>query len=579
MKKRIVCAVLVSLLLVLTAYTVGFTQLTKIQGSTYVYPDDFPGQTLQEAIDNAIVVDEDTIVVRAGTYNVHLEINKSITLEGFDRTTTILDGVNVAFGNVINMTACHVTIREFTIENGRTGIDINSSYNNVSGNIVKDNENGIWIHLSKDNELSDNEIKDNTHNFGVTVGGNFSFFNHTIGPSNTVNGKPVYYWVDHHNEQIPSDAGYVAVIDSTNITVKDLDLSNNIQGVVFMNTKDSAIENVTCSYSRGTGLYLCNSSNNLIAGNVASNNPNGFGLYLSNSGNNVVADNVASNNENGIALEFSSSNNSVTGNLVSHCIEVGLTLDSNCNDNVLCNNEVSNNAFGIILAESHNNTFFENTVSNHYFYAITFYRSNDTVFFHNNIFAPPQFAALAISPASNILDNGHEGNYWSSYGGEDMNGDGIIDTSYEINADNVDRYPLKRKWEPIREFQVSRGYKNATVTSFSNSTLASFNFHKDLKQISFNITSGANGFCNITIPRDWLDGPFELYVYDTPTAFDLKQNATHSILYFTYGPCTKHIKITGTKLTHILGDINNDGIVDIVDIVMVALNFGYEDQG
>ena len=41
-----------------------------------------------------------------------------------------------------------------------------------------------------------------------------------------------------------------------------------------------------------------------------------------------------------------------------------------------------------------------------------------------------------------MWDNGAEGNYWNNYNGTDTNGDGIGDTPYAIDANNMDNYPL-----------------------------------------------------------------------------------------------------------------------------------------
>ncbi len=48
-------------------------------------------------------------------------------------------------------------------------------------------------------------------------------------------------------------------------------------------------------------------------------------------------------------------------------------------------------------------------------------------------------------------DNGTTGNYWSNYQGKDNNSDGIADTSYVIDENNQDNFPLIVQWYPPTE--------------------------------------------------------------------------------------------------------------------------------
>ena len=84
----------------------------------------------------------------------------------------------------------------------------------------------------------------NQYNFGVS-GHNLQDYIHDIAVSNIVDGKPVIYWVNQTNKQPPTNAGYVAIINCTKITVKNFSLIKNWQAVLLAYTTNSTIKNFT----------------------------------------------------------------------------------------------------------------------------------------------------------------------------------------------------------------------------------------------------------------------------------------------------------------------------------------------
>ncbi|HEC75756.1 MAG TPA: hypothetical protein ENI33_00660, partial [Thermoplasmatales archaeon] len=100
---------------------------------------------IQYAIDNAS--DGDTIFVYNGTYYENVVINKSISLIGEDKNTTIIDGNNS--GDVVYVGADGVNISDFTIRNSNSsyaGIRVCSEYNTIFKCSVSDNYYGIWLY-------------------------------------------------------------------------------------------------------------------------------------------------------------------------------------------------------------------------------------------------------------------------------------------------------------------------------------------------------------------------------------------------------------------------------------------------
>lgn len=582
------------LLGLLTATTLGIAlygvRISANPGVLIVDPRGPPHGThssISEALADAL--DDDIIWVRNGTYYEHLVVNKSVTIK-WDYITydpalpshrAIVDGSEI--GVVFNVTASNVAIFNLTIQNGREGIHLVSTAVNTSiisnlavlntqygiyvdsaNNIIKENmltDNGFGMHVdSGGNFLRNNVMLNNTHNFGIE-----NFTNNDIDPSNTVNGKPIHIWIDKHYTQVPPNAGYVALVNSTNIAVEDLKLSNNDYGIRLINTVNSTIANVEASHNKRYGVYLFNAEN-ISVQNV----------------------NASYNHETGIYLHYSK-NNLIGGNGVSHNDMSGIDLDYS-DSNTISDNIISYNYGGIQLIYSESNGVIRNKICYNEWMNIVAQDSSNNKFYHNNIEHGEPARQTWYLDSYDLWDNSAEGNYWSDYNVTypdvvDANGDGIWDHPYEINAHNYDPNPLVRPWKSVRLFNVAKTvpynrFKGYNITVHSDHVIASLNFSRigeDIypRLLSFNVTAGSSGFWNITIPRAWLDGPFRLWINDNPRTFLLKQNASHSSLCFMYATAVQHqVRILAVKSGGVLGDLNEDGKIDIKDVASVAILFG-----
>jgi len=349
-----------------------------VNGKPLVYLENASNQSVGEA-GQVILVNCEYIRVE----NLNLS-NTTVGLQLFETNNTLISGNNIT--------------------NNADGIQLSFSSNNIiSGNTITNNRGyGIALDCSSNNTLRNNNMVGNRFNFRVS-GGEPSFVN-DVDVSNTVDGKPIYYWINKQDMIVPLDAGCVVLVDCTRITVQNLNLTNNGQGILLAKSNNTSIRqnNIT---NNTVGIYLLwssynSSSSNSIYGNTITNNT--VGIHLSSSSNNSVSGNTITNNNYGIDLS-SSSNNSIVGN-----------------------NIINNGWYGIALFSSNN------------------------IIYHNNFIDNAQ---QAYAWGYHMWDDGYPsgGNFWSDYNGTDVysgtfqnetGSDGIGDTPYIIDANNVDHYPI-----------------------------------------------------------------------------------------------------------------------------------------
>jgi len=354
--KKIVLLAFLSVLLSLTIFEAQFVAPLKATGEPPI--EVWTDYTL----DRDISFSGDGFIIKAN--DVVLNLNGH-TISGCGM------GIGIRFYYVSGVTVKNGVVKQF-----ERGIQLWYSSNcSVFDNNANNNEYGIQIHWgSSSNVLRNNSMTDNSYNFDVRYPR--YEFPQDIDVSNTVNEKPIYYLVNQHDLKVPADAGYLAAIDSTNITVEDLILTNNGQGALFDRTTNSTIKNVTTT-NNWYGIRLWNSSNCFVSNNNASNNHRG--IYLEFSNNNSIVNNCAFLNGEGITLSGASSNY-IAGNNVSRrtsevLIGVGIILYEDSEFNTIVRNNVSDVNYGIDLGgkDCRWNIVSENFVSLCYFASIKIY--------------------------------------------------------------------------------------------------------------------------------------------------------------------------------------------------------------
>ncbi|MCJ7575495.1 MAG: right-handed parallel beta-helix repeat-containing protein [Dehalococcoidia bacterium] len=353
------------------------------------------------------------------------------------------------------------TIEGNTISgNGKYGLYVGWGYGStIEGNTISGN-GGYGLYLRSDNNiLRDNVMSGNGRNFGVD-----DPYHNNVDTSNTIDGKLIYYLVGVEDEVIgsASNAGYVLVIDSQNITIRDLALANNDKGVWLYGCYDCLVDNVTAQ-DNDYGIYLqgcsyCTVQNCTISGN-------GQGIYLSSSIGNLITCNIVQTSEDtGIAL-YSSDGNFLTGNIVRDNqagIRLGYSYDCRIEHNLVARNEYDG-----ISIDGDGHLIYGNTISQNGNCGVRVWSTGSGDIHHNNFVDNGDNARSWSSEGPNSWDDGAEGNYWSDYGerypdAEEIDGTGIWNTTYEIPGDGGDKdnYPLVEPVETLVPNQPPMGPGN-----------------------------------------------------------------------------------------------------------------------
>ena len=334
------------------------------------------------------------------------------------------------------------TVDSITVSNGFYGVYLAYSHSNIiSNNNLSNNIEGIRLENSDGNIILNNSIYKDHEGINLLDSSNNRLYNNTmvgnsifikgdklrhwntqnIDISNTVNGKPVYYWKNRIGGTVPTGSGEVILANCTHVVVEYQKLYNISVGLEIGFSYRNIISNNEVNSNRFWGVYLYSSNNNFISNNILNRNTE-YGIYLVHSYKNLISNNNLSKNYYAINIYYSE-NNIVSNNSFFHN---GCGINIKGFNNKISNNSIYKNGCGISFQ-------FDNKI------------------YHNN-FIDNLKQAFGNGSLNVTYPTG--GNYWSDYNGPDEHSgadqkgpgsDGIGDTPYiniEGGAGAKDNYPL-----------------------------------------------------------------------------------------------------------------------------------------
>jgi parallel beta-helix repeat protein len=327
--------------------------------------------------------------------------------------------------------------------------------------------------------------------------------------------EPIYIRADGAIE--PSNAP-ISTVDAVTYTLNDDIIGNNLLGIGMITVERSNVildgkgHLIQCASRQSEESYPSGIS---IAGigNVSINNfeIRGFWHGITPGINNKIAGNILADNTYGIFA--TGANNEITENQLIDNL-VGLSIQWG-GYNTVSKNVIKNKVKGIeLVTNATHNKIFENTIENNGWgyengCGVELYPaaplSNYNLLYHNDFIN--NHLQIAQTDFGNInywnKDFAIGGNYWSDYTGSDLYSgafqnetcqDGIGDTPYIIDDNNLDEFPLLNPWQehlnpPVARFRFKPDVNYALQEVAFNSSF-SYDLDDNIKLFSWDFADG-----------------------------------------------------------------------------------------
>jgi parallel beta-helix repeat protein len=335
-------------------------------------------KTIAEALSNASA--GDVIKVAEGTYMENLEIFVGVTLEGAGAEKTIIDGMNGRDQQkpvILVRGVDNVTIRGFTLQNGRRGIHaekVNALL--IEKNVVQNNlRQGIITYFSEgkilNNQVSNNLVDvDNQNGRGIFIEASKFEIRDNQLTNNALDGIVVRDSTDGRGtpsevilteNKITGNRGYgLYVFGAVKIAANKNEITdNNSYGVMLRGNQDTfgtvegALTGNTITGNTGLGIYLYSLakvevSKNLVANTKSMPDPNqgaGDGIFVARGSEAKIVENTITGNARSGIVVSSQSVAQLDSNVIQANQGCGVAGGSQATITG-SNNEISDNAGG-----------------------------------------------------------------------------------------------------------------------------------------------------------------------------------------------------------------------------------------
>jgi nitrous oxidase accessory protein len=194
------------------------------------------------------------------------------------------------------------------------------------------------------------------------------------------------------------------------------------------------------------GVFIANGQNITVANNTLTDDMCGV-MCAGSCRFNIISHNLLTCCAHSIDVHAVIGHNAIDDNLIQSSSGIGIWISNAPNTRVFKNSVIGSGEENILVQYCPGSEIYANQIADGKWGIRTGYSENKS-FYHNN-FINNTVQVESFANGTAIWDEGWEGNYWSDFNGTDSDHDGIGDTPYVIDSNNIDHYPLMNPyWIP-----------------------------------------------------------------------------------------------------------------------------------